>query len=145
MPHPAAEAQGNQRAVHHPVHPEAQGLVRQQLEIFEMRQVAWQGIAWPGQAMEWEVAEDKPQTPAEADRPATWKSRLKLTLPNLGHVCASFHLDPCGMDVRVTTADPVTAFMLRSGTAPLAEALEATGIRLLGMKVDLEDPGVDRG
>ena len=26
-----------------------------------------------------------------------------------------------------------------------AEALEATGIRLLGMKVDLEDPGVDRG
>lgn len=143
VPHPAAESHGDQRAVHHPVHPEAQGLVRQQLEIFEMRQVAWQGFAWPGQFVEWEVAEDKPHTPAEADRPATWKSRLKLTLPNLGHVCASFCLDPCGMDVRVTTADPVTAFMLRSGTAPLTEALESAGIRLLGMKVDLEDPGVE--
>ena len=145
VPHPAAEVHCDQRAVHHPVHPEAQGLVRQQLEIFETRQVAWQGIAWPGQSMEWEVAEDKPHTPAEADRPATWKSRLKLTLPNLGHVCASFCLDQRGMDVRVTTADPVTAFMLRSGNAPLAEALESIGIRLLGMKVDLEDPGVDKG
>ena len=148
VPHPAAEAHGDQRAVHHPVHPEAQGMVRQQLEIYEMRQVAWQGIAWPGQSMEWEVAEDKPHTPAEADRPATWKSRLKLTLPNLGQVCASFCLDPRGMDVRVTTADPVTAFMLRSGNAPLAEALESIGIRLLGMKVylgDPGDPGIDKG
>lgn len=145
VPHPAAEAHGDQRTVHHPVHPEAQALVRQQLEIFEMRQVAWQGIAWPGQSVEWEVAEDKPHTPAETDQPPAWKSRLKLTLPNMGHVCASFRLDPCGMDVRVTTPDPVTAFMLRSGTAPLTEALESTGIRLLGMKVDLEDPRVDKG
>lgn len=123
----------------HPVHPEAQGLVRQQLETFEARQVTWQGVAWPGQSMEWEVAEEKPQASAEPDQAAAWKSRLTLVFPNLGHVCASVRLDARGVDVRVAAADPVTAFMLRSGTGPLADGLELAGISVLGMKVDLDE------
>ena len=50
-----------------------------------------------------------------------------------------------GVDVLVTAADPVTAFMLRSGTAKLGDGLEFAGIKLLGMKVDLEDQGVNKG
>lgn len=141
---PAATRHDN-NPMPHPVHPEAQGLVRQQLEIFESRQVNWQGIAWPGQSMEWEVAEEKPQSPADSGHTTIWKTRLTLVLPNLGRVCASFRLDAGGVDVRVTAADPVTAFMLRSGTAKLGDGLEFSGIKLLGMKVDLEDQGVNKG
>lgn len=89
--------------------------------------------------MEWEVAEEKPQASAEPDQAAAWKSRLTLVFPNLGHVCASVRLDARGVDVRVAAADPVTAFMLRSGTGPLADGLELAGISVLGMKVDLDE------
>ncbi|SEO49452.1 flagellar hook-length control protein FliK [Nitrosovibrio sp. Nv6] len=123
-----------------PVHPDALALVRQQLEAFEMRQVSWQGIAWPGQTIEWEVAEEKPDSTDEPDQiPAAWQSRLNLTLPNLGQISASLRLDAHGVEVRVTAAEPVTAFMLRAGAAPLAEGLESAGIKLLGMGVDLDE------
>lgn len=145
-PHPAAGGQGDESTVRDPVHPEAQSLVRQQLETLETRQAAWQGVAWPGQSMEWEVAgEDKPHTPAEAEGSPAWRSCLKLTLPSLGQVCASLRLDPGGVDVRILAIDPVSAFMLRSGITSLAEALEAAGIRLVGMKVDLDGTGIDKG
>lgn len=133
-----------------PVHPAAVALVRQQLEIFEMRHFAWQGEAWPGQPITWEVVEEAPQKREEreeSDQPsaAAWQTRLRLTLPNLGVVTASLRLDTrgleemSGVDVRLTAAEPVTAAALRAGVTPLTNGLEAAGIKLLGMGVDLDE------
>lgn len=133
-----------------PVHPAAVALVRQQLEIFEMRHFAWQGETWPGQTITWEVVEEAPQKREEreeSDQPsaAAWQTRLRLTLPNLGAVTASLRLDTrglgemSGVDVRLTAAEPVTAAALRAGVMPLTNGLEAAGIKLLGMGVDLDE------
>lgn len=126
-----------------PVHPDALALVRQQLDVFETRQIGWQGLAWPGQTIKWEVAEEKAGEPDDpdgsADTPAAWQTRLSLTLPNLGEISVSLRLDAQGVDVRLTAAEPVTAFMLRAGAAPLSNGLESAGIKLLGMGVDLDE------
>ncbi len=133
-----------------PVHPSAVALVRQQLEVFEMRHFAWQGEAWPGQAIAWEAAEEALQSreePGGSDQPSSagWQTRLHLTLPNLGSITASLRLDMrdpaemSGVDVRLTAAEPVTAAVLRAGTAPLASGLNVAGIKLLGLGVDLNE------
>ena len=132
-----------------PVHPSALALVRQQLEAFEMRHFAWQGMAWPGQTIAWEAIEEAPQKHEEGEESdqasAAWQTRLRLTLPNLGAVTASLRLDTrgfcemSGVDVRLTAAEPMTAAALRAGVTPLANGLEAAGIKLLGMGVDLDE------
>lgn len=138
----AAEAHGP----HAPVHPDALALVRQQLEVFETRQIGWQGLAWPGQTIEWAIAEEKYAQPDGSDEsdepgqtPAAWQTRVNLTLPNLGQISASLRLDARGVAVRLTAADPVTAFVLRAGAKPLANGMECAGIALLGMGVDLDE------
>ena len=132
--------------VDHAVHPDALALVRQQLDVFETRQISWQGLAWPGQPIEWEVHEEKRAAPSESDESdesgqsrAAWQTRLNLALPNLGQISVSLRLDAHGVEVRLTAAEPVTAFMLRAGAAPLANGLESAGIKLLGMGVDLDE------
>lgn len=133
-------APDNASNVRDPVHPEAQALVRQQLEIFETRHVTWQGLAWPGQPVEWEVAEEKREPGDEREEPSsTWNTLLRITLPNLGHVSARVRLDEEGVEVRLVVADPVTAFILRTGVTPLANGLESGGIKLLEMGVELNE------
>lgn len=133
-----------------PVHPSAMTLVRQQLEAFEMRHFVWQGVAWPGQTVAWEILEESPQEREEekgSDHSSAqaWQTRLRLTLPNLGAVTASLRLNTRGtnetssVDVRFTTAESVTAAALRAGVTPLANGLEAAGIRLRGMGVDVDE------
>lgn len=132
-----------------PVHPSAMALVRQQLEAFEMRHFSWQGVAWPGQTIAWEALEEAPQEQEEReglDQPAAaWQTRLRLTLPNLGLITASLRLNTRGtgemssVDVRLTAAESMTATALRAGVAPLANGLEAVGIKLLNMGVDLDE------
>ncbi|MDQ3185735.1 MAG: flagellar hook-length control protein FliK [Pseudomonadota bacterium] len=134
----------------HPAHPEILAMVRQQLEVFETRHFAWQGMAWPGQTIAWEVAEEKPQLTQEqeaeqgaARQPSTrWRTGLCLTLPNLGQVGASLRLDAEGagsVEIRFTAAEPMTAGILRTGAIPLANGLESAGIKLLGMGVEIDE------
>ncbi|WP_004178699.1 flagellar hook-length control protein FliK [Nitrosospira lacus] len=133
-----------------PVHPSAMGLVRQQLEAFEMRHFSWQGVAWPGQTITWEAFEEGPQEQKEEregldQSAATWQTCLRLTLPNLGPVTASLRLNArgtgemSGAEVRLTAAEPMTAAALRAGAVPLAKGLEAVGIKLTSMGVDLDE------
>ncbi len=132
-----------------PVHPDALALVRQQLEVFETRHITWQGVAWPGQKFEWEIFEEKsadtgePSEFNESDEPghahAAWQTCLNLTMPNLGQVSASLRFDARGVEIRLTTLSPVTAFMLRAGATPLANGLDSAGINLRGMGVELDE------
>lgn len=126
-----------------PVHPAAMALVRQQLEVFETRQFAWQGVAWPGQSIAWDAAEEAPQGPEDqegSNQPTSgaWNTRLRLTMPNLGQITANLRLDARGIEVRLAAIDAGTAAVLRIGATPLANGLESAGIKLLGMRVDLD-------
>jgi len=128
-----------------PVHPAALALVRQQLEVFETRQFGWQGVAWPGQSIAWEVAEEAPRKQDPEERKganltssAVWKSCLRLTLPNLGQITANLRLETRGIDVQLAAKEPLAASVLRAGAAPLTIGLQSAGITLLDMGVEID-------
>lgn len=134
-----------------PVHPDALALVRQQLDILETRQFALQGMAWPGQAIMWEAAQEKPQDRGESDKrnqgeggqaASTWRTTVRLTLPSLGHIAASLRLEAnggCALDVHLAAAEPEATALLRASAALLAGSLKAAGIELRSMEAEHDD------
>lgn len=145
-PDVTAPANNTSASASDPVHPGALALVRQQLDVFETRHFAWQGMAWPGQTITWEVNEEEPQSAEEqgagGQPSAVWQTSLCLTLPNLGQVAARLRLDTRGergVEVRLTATEPATAAVLRAGAIPLANGMASAGIKLLGMGVDLDE------
>lgn len=108
------------------VHPEAAGIVRQQLETLANGQFAWQGEAWPGAGMKWEVTEERPGA-AEEDT-ASWGSRLRLELPTLGTLDVRLQLIGNRVLLRVAAAD--SAEVLAAGGADLRARLLDAGLLL---------------
>ena len=124
-----------------PVHPEAMALVRQQLETYETRHFCWQGEVWPSQGLEWEAIEDKAEESSPRDLASGngWKTRLQLSLPNLGEVTASLRLDSSRVEVQITVKDWEIASIIRTGAAPLLRGLASAGLQLTSMGVDVDD------
>jgi hypothetical protein len=127
-----------------PVHRDALALVRQQLEVLETRHIAWQGEAWPGQALTLEAFEEdcrgrEGRDETDQDYAIPWKTRLRLDLPNLGRVIADLRLHRHGLEISFCAPDHATTAILRSGAASLAHDLEGAGIKLLGMGVNVNE------
>lgn len=122
------------------IHPDAAPLVRQQLETLANNAFHWQGEAWPGAAMQWEVNEDA--SPHGADEPSTWATRLKLQLPSLGEVEARISLAGDRLVVRLVAPD--SAPVLQEHVSTLRENLLAGGLTLTDLTV-LAQAAVETG
>ncbi|MBV8657478.1 MAG: flagellar hook-length control protein FliK [Burkholderiales bacterium] len=117
----------------------AKQIVQQQLQVLDQRQVVWQGQAWPGQPMRWEVDQDgRQQGTGEADAQGTWWTRLQLSLPKLGQVDAVISLsNRMQVDVRFQVSDPATADKILTSQGQLQLQLESAGLKLVGNQVAL--------
>lgn len=117
--------------------PQTFPLVRQQLALLQSGQFVWQGEAWPGQEMKWEIEERD----AEPDEPMArrWSTMVSLDLPNLGKVQADLVLKGGRLSVMVTTQDPETAELMRTSQQKLREGLFTAGIPLTDLVVTHEE------
>jgi hypothetical protein len=109
--------------------PTLQHLVNTQLQTLEQNHIIWQGNAWPGQAMQWEISQDTPQqnqqqTPAES----TWHSDVKFELPALGNITATLRLTGTHLSVQIQAENLDSANKLQANTTRLVNALAAAGI-----------------
>ncbi len=129
------------------VAPEVTHLVQQQLEALATQNYVWQGQAWPGQSMRWEIEEDERREQQEKDggeeaSPASWRTRLTLTLPHLGGIDAVLRLS--GGDVTLgLAADSTEAVTRMRGTDAvelLRDQFEAAGLHLTGYEVKVATP-----
>jgi len=119
-----------------PVHPASEGVVRQQLELLATQQFRWTVEAWPGMAVDWEVTRDAQHDHAPTStEAATWSTRLRLDLPQLGHVDAVLTLGATGLEARLVTADQDAAARLVNGSADFRGQLDARGIALLNLNI----------
>lgn len=107
--------------------PNAAPLVRQQLEVLANQAFTWQGEAWSGAPLQWEVQRRAPEDPGP-ETLATWATRLVLQLPRLGTVEARLTL--AGERLVLRLGAPDSAPLLRQHLDVLREHLDRQGLRL---------------
>ncbi|VVE35712.1 hypothetical protein PCE31106_03874 [Pandoraea cepalis] len=104
-------------------------LVRQQLDMLVNPQFQWNGMAWPGAPMAWQVEERAGQPmPGEAATPSTWHTHLRLTLPLLGTVDVTLGLSGQQLQARLLTDSSVSADVLSQEGEVLRQRLAAVGL-----------------
>ncbi|QVQ28716.1 flagellar hook-length control protein FliK [Achromobacter deleyi] len=119
------------------IHQDLTVLVRQQLDVLANQTLTWQGEAWPGTPMEWEVERD----PYGADRESavpTWATRLKLDLPRLGLVDARLNL--AGDQIVLQLIAPHSASEINDSSDTLRSRLLAAGLTLSNLSVSVVEP-----
>ncbi len=116
-------------------------LVQQQLDVLEQRPIVWNGQAWPGQPVRWEVeAENEREARSGQDEvQRSWQSRMDLQLPNLGDVGIVAVLRN-GEFVLRFEASPETAEKIRAETPSLQSRFEAAGLTLVSSQVVTAEP-----
>lgn len=118
-------------------------IVQQQLDGLATQNFVWQGQAWPGQAMRWEIGPDPDgEHRATGEEGIQWQTRLKLALPLLGGIDAVIRLQPGGeLGVSLKTDSATSEARLREAGDALAKQLEAAGLSLKQLLVAHEQAG----
>lgn len=114
-------------------------LVQQQLDALATQTFAWQGQAWPGQEMRWEI-DDQGQRTASDDEGNQWRTRLKLQLPSLGGIDATLRLQAGGLvDISLSAANSEGETRLGAASNRLREQFEAAGLTLVQLSIKHDD------
>jgi hypothetical protein len=139
----AAEPQMQLRPAN-PAEPEAAQMINLQLAAHEQGQVAWQGLLWPGQPMQWEISRDAPHREPSHDggdeAAPTWQSRLRLSMPGMGDIGATIVLTGDRVAMRIEPAQADAAALLQAHAQQLVDALAAAGTPLTALAIA---PGAD--
>lgn len=119
------------------IHQDLTVLVRQQLDVLANQTLAWQGEAWPGTPMEWEVQREPYGGDPDSAVP-TWATRLKLDLPRLGLVDARLNL--AGDQIVLQLIAPASAAEINDSSDMLRSRLLAAGLTLSNLTVSVVEP-----
>jgi len=135
----ASSARGVQARVSPDVAPETQSLLRQQLEVLAQQSFAWQGQAWAGADMDWEIhrlpseSADHPDDPDPSEASEPWSSTLTLQLSALGRIQARLTLT--GSAVAIDLTAPDGALQLQQHADALRQRLSAAGLALCRLSI----------
>lgn len=121
------------------VDPQAQLLVRHQLDVLANQSFAWQGEAWAGAPMEWEIERRGGETDQLSSEPEHWATRLNLQLPTLGDIQARLTLSGDQLVMRLTA--PESADHLGQHIEGLRGKLLAHGLEASQLSVAARDDG----
>ncbi|WP_444848709.1 flagellar hook-length control protein FliK, partial [Duganella caerulea] len=122
-------------------------LINQQLHTHEQGRVQWNGEAWPGQPMQWEIRreqrngrQDDGQGGADGEPEQIWRSGVRFRFPMLGAVSAAVTLIGGQVHIQVQADDGDTADTLRAYAGQLEQAMEAAGAPLSSLTIAQESP-----
>jgi len=110
------------------IHPDGMTLVQQQLAALETGKVLVRLEVWPGQWMEWEIAEHPQDGPQEQAAPPDWQTRLRVDLPQLGELAAALKVGSAGLRIELSAASPRSAELLQDNRLALEASLAAAGL-----------------
>jgi len=117
-----------------PVHREALAIVKQQLDTLDTRHLAWNGLVWPGQTMDWEVSEQTQRGQGTPEEPH-WETSLRMDLPRLGGMSAVLGITPRGVSITLRAQTAATAATMNEHSAALRQALYSAGLTPLDIIV----------
>jgi hypothetical protein len=118
-------------------------LINLQLRTQEQDKIRWQGEAWPGQKMEWEIDKDAPEDQEDgAAAQPSWRSGVRFRFPLLGEVAASVVLVGNALHIQIQAGTPESAAALRSQSGALQQSLAAAGATLSSLAINLQSDAV---
>ncbi|KQQ33419.1 flagellar hook-length control protein FliK [Duganella sp. Leaf126] len=127
-------------------------MVNQQLHTHEQGRVQWNGEAWPGQAMQWEVKREQrdgsrqQHAPHEGDgQDPVWRSGVRFRLPALGQVAATVTMVGDQVHVQLNTDTGDAADALRAYAGRFESAMAAAGALLSSLAITQADDGAAPG
>lgn len=104
-------------------------LVREQLDTLQSSQIVFRGELFPGQRMEWTVAEREARRNDTGGEERAWDTRLALDLPKLGAISARLILDNGRVSIDLRAGNAESAVLLEASRPALVEQLEAAGLK----------------
>jgi hypothetical protein len=116
-------------------------MVNQQLHTHEQGKVIWQGQAWPGQPMQWQVEReqrDDGKGRGEREEAPVWRSGVRFRFPLLGKVGANVTLVGDQVHIQVESASEETAATLRAWAGALQLSMEAAGAPLASLTISAD-------
>lgn len=138
LSHEVAAARGAQVNELGGMHEDVARLAGRQLQMLEGQPFVWQGQAWPGQWLEWQVEERKGNGNGrgESDEEAPWHTQLRLHLPRLGGLLAEIDLAPHGVKLKLAAESAEALAELRDALPQLTGRLDAAGLAVLGVALE---------
>lgn len=112
-------------------------LVQQQLALLENNPLVWQGQAWAGQPLRWqlELENERDAQGGEQQAAQIWQTRLDLDLPNLGKVGVVASLRDGRFNLRFEAEAMQTLDTLQRSQSALANQFTAAGLVLESSQV----------
>lgn len=102
--------------------------VSEQLSTLQSGQLLFRGDLFPGQGLEWTVAERDAGRNRSGGLERNWETSVTITLPNLGPITALLSLDGTHVAVKVTAEMGESVPILEEGRGRLREQLEGAGL-----------------
>lgn len=113
-------------------------LINLQLHTHEQARVQWQGEAWPGQKMQWDITRDGPEGGQHGgqDEDATaWRSSVRFQFPLLGDLSAQVVLQGGKVQIQMQAGSEASAETLRQHAARLEASMAASGWPLSSLTI----------
>ncbi|HIJ87796.1 MAG TPA: flagellar hook-length control protein FliK [Desulfuromonadales bacterium] len=110
-------------------------MVNEQLTALQNGQLLFRGDLFPGQRLEWTVAEKGAGRNKSGGRERSWLTSVTITLPNLGPVTALLTLDGSAVAVAITAENDASVAIMETGRARLIEQLEGAGLTPAALKI----------
>ncbi|MBA5605544.1 flagellar hook-length control protein FliK [Duganella sp. FT3S] len=117
-------------------------MINQQLHAHEQGRVQWQGEAWPGQPMQWEVRREPHEQHQRDGRDSAggqpeqvWRSGVRFRFPLLGKVAATVTLAGDQVQIQLQTDTDQSAVTLRAYADRLEQAMAAAGAPLSSLTI----------
>lgn len=112
-------------------------LVQRQLDVNEQKPLVFQGMAWPGQAVQWEIHHDdvdEREARQSESELAAWYTRLQLELPLLGGLAAKVRMVGKELQLNFTAESEASQLILKHRDV-LEQRLAASGLTLASLQV----------
>jgi Flagellar hook-length control protein FliK len=123
------------------IHPDAVALVRQQLELLAVPTFRWEGEAWPGTPMDWEIHEEQDEpdkrhaAAANITAPRSWSTRVALRLPVLKEIEVRISMVGTSLQVHLAASESATRELLAKGRTELPKRMGELGLQMTGLQI----------